>query len=79
MGLYLLIYIDKDFQLSAYFPDKYWRWLTSGDMWKLGWLELLSASCGFDSRWEQLCGNEKYFITAFFMKKWQFYIYGNKY
>ena len=20
--------------------------------------ELLSASCGFDSRWEQLCGNE---------------------
>ena len=56
MGLYLLIYIDKDFQLSAYFPDKYWRWLTSGDMWKLGWLELLSASCGFDSRWEQLFG-----------------------
>ena len=34
MGLYLLIYIDKDLQLSAYFPDKYWLWLTSGNMWE---------------------------------------------
>ena len=50
MGLYLLIYIDKDFQLSAYFPDKYWLWLTSGNMWELRCLELLRESRGIPQR-----------------------------
>ena len=36
-------------------------------------LELLSTSCGFDSRWEhQFSGNEDSFIAAFFMQNCNF-------
>ena len=75
MGLYLLIYIDKDFQLSAYFPDKYWLWLTSGNMWELRWLELLSE--GSAVRIRPQTGNEV--LKALILQGvWHFFIFSEK-